>query len=928
MYFSAKTNLMNRFLCSVLLLVSVCALRAQNTYTDSPGRWRLGLNMGAIWESSDVMPIPGLGGGFNIEKILNKRANAPIGFSLGFRYLGGRTYGMNTAPTWNLQDNKALNGSFDPNVRYDSVPGYFYANHKTFIQEGALEFKINFPRFEQNTHLILHFWGGIGIGKYKTWIDAKDRDGNMYDFSSTKGQTMSQSDLSRIFDGSYETLAEGSGVNGTLRVIPSAGIGFGVRLSRWVAIVLEHKVSFPMTDMLDGYKYAGACVNDFYHYTAANLIFTFHARGSSSSSSTHTHTDQTVYSNTTGTTVTTNTTTAVTNTTVTPTGTATVANVPKVYPPSVAITYPHNNFYSQYDNVSVSAQLNNITSSQQISITLNGYPLTHFSFNPSNDVLNFQSFLALGNNYFIVTATNSAGSASDQVNVIYAPTATVAPPTGTVTNTNPTTTVTGHGDTHTVTPTNTTTVGTPTVTTTNTVVSTTHTVVPTNTVTVHPPTTVPTTSTVTTPTVINTATTTPTNTVLTQGTGIPQHTVSPTGTVTTNAGAGQPPVVSFISPATNPYDESTTSYNVSASVLHIDNANQLSVTLNNNPVTQFNFSASTKTVSFLAPLQAGANIIVVKATNNFGTDSKTTVIKHRVVKPPVIVISFPASSPFNTFNQNETVNGFVYNVQAASQIKVTVNGNSSAFNFNPADNSLLVNVPNLLQGATAVNITANNMDGSDAKSVTFNYQSSDQNMGQGAGTGTTTTGPHRKPHITMMSPMNDPFYTNNNSASVLAHVNYINSASDVTVTYNGATVPSNFNPTTIELSFSSPLMQGMNTFVITATNAYGVTSQPVNISYTPVQNNGGGMNVPNNGGGGIIKPNSGGGIIQPKINSAPGGGINPGRPPVNNSVPNENKGDIKGGQLQQPNNPPPNNNTPRGINTGGGGRTFGGGGGR
>src|SRR3954469_20237229 len=80
----------------LLLLSSFALLKAQNTYTDLPGKWRLGFNMGAIWESSDVKPMPGLGGGFNLEKILNKRSNALLGFSLGFRYRGGRTYGLNT----------------------------------------------------------------------------------------------------------------------------------------------------------------------------------------------------------------------------------------------------------------------------------------------------------------------------------------------------------------------------------------------------------------------------------------------------------------------------------------------------------------------------------------------------------------------------------------------------------------------------------------------------------------------------------------------------------------------------------------------------------------------------------------------------------------------------------------------------------------
>src|ERR1700741_4101651 len=107
----------------LLLFISSGIVNAQNSYRDLPGRWRLGFNMGGIWESSDVKAVPGLGGGFTIEKILNKRSDVFLGFSLGFRYLGGRTYGLNSSPTFDLANNKALNGTFNPAVKYDSVPG-------------------------------------------------------------------------------------------------------------------------------------------------------------------------------------------------------------------------------------------------------------------------------------------------------------------------------------------------------------------------------------------------------------------------------------------------------------------------------------------------------------------------------------------------------------------------------------------------------------------------------------------------------------------------------------------------------------------------------------------------------------------------------------------------------------------------------------
>ncbi len=877
--FSFKTRYMKKIILLLLAFIFVSSLKAQNTYVETPGRWRLGFNMGAIWLGSDVKTAPGLGGGFNLEKILNKRGMAPIGFSLGFRYLGGRTYGLNTSPTYDLKDNKAMNGTYDSTLRYDSVPGYFYANHKTFIQEGALEFKVNFPAFEQRTHIILHFWGGVGIGKYKTWINARDEQGKLYDLSSTKGVPVNESDLSRIYKGSYETLAEGSGSNGTIRFMPSCGVGLGFRFSKNVALVFEHKVSFPGTDYVDGFTYGGACVNDFIHYSGANLIFTMHGKSGSSHSGTNTNTNTNVYTNTNTTNTVTTTNTQVTSNTVVPTNTV-VVQTPRPNPPRVNITYPYTNFKSQYDNVGVSAQLQYVTSSQQIGITLNGYPLSHFSFNPSNGVLNFQSFLALGNNTFVVTATNDGGTASDQVTVIYNPqlntggnitptvttTNTVSTiPTGTVTiNQVPTPTT---NTTATVTPTNTVSsnpTGTVTVNTipTNTVSSN-----PTGTVTVN---TIPTNTVSSNPTGTVTVNTIPTNTVSSNPTGtvtvntIPTNTVSsnPTGTVTVNTPTstptptvtttqnpqGQPPVVNIINPATNPLDLQVDNFNVSGSILNISNNNEVQITLNGSPVTLFTYSNRNKMFNFTAKLQEGANTVVVKATNHFGSDTKSTVIKYKPGKPPKVVISVPAASPFNTFNANNTVSGTVYYVNGQSDITVTANGAGVPFSFSKVNGSVNVNLV-LQVETTQVTITAKNQFGSDAQSVNLVYVTRTSNSSTVTAdnpigvttptvptTGTTMGGIHKKPAITVIDPASDPLQTSNASVNVKANVNYIYDASKVTVSSNGVNVPSNFNLNANELTFTASLQSGMNTYVISGSNQYGTSTKSVNINYTPPAN--------------------------------------------------------------------------------------------
>jgi len=922
--FSVKTINMKKVIL-LLLLVSSTFVNAQNSYTDLPGRWRLGFNMGGIWESSDVKAVPGLGGGFNIEKILNKRSNAFLGFSLGFRYLGGRTFGLNSSPTYDLANNKALNGTFNPAVKYDTVPGFFYANHKTFIQEGALELKMNFPSLEKRTGIIFHVWGGIGIGKYKTWIDALDKDGKMYDFSSMKGQPVSQSDLSRVFDHNYETLAQGSGTNGTLCFIPSLGIGLGYRLGKGVAIVFEHKVSFPGTNLLDGIAYPKNCpvtgANDFYNYTSVGLVFTFYG-GHQSGQTSNTNT---VNTNTTGT----QTVPIINNPVYTP---------PVVYPPKVIITYPANNYVSPYDYTTVNATLQNINSSQQINISQNGYAINHFTYNAFNGTLHFQTFLAQGVNNFVVAASNQGGTASQGLTINYNPLQTFTTNIGVQTYT--TTTIA----TQTINPVNTNTLVTATTQTiainTNTIV-TTNTVVPTQTIAINTNTIVTTNTVVPTHTInpVNTNTLAITNTVVPTVTlsAINSNTIVSTNTtVTTNtinvqtSSFGKKPMVTFINPSVYPTDEIGETYNVNATVFNISNNSQISVTVNGNSLTQFTYNASTKVVSFLMNLQMGYNTVTITGTNSAGSDSKSAIINHKPMgRPPRVTLTNPASSPFTTLQNNVIVSGYVYNVVSSADITVTANGAPTTFNYNI--NTHAIDVPVYLHAnSTQVNISATNSFGSDTKGMEFIFKKitttiADSTVSVSTTTSTTTTattythttvtgsglgGPHYTPQIAVSSPNVDPFYTNTGIISVSANIDYVTNPNLVNVSYNGIQVSATFDVGSKHLNFSSPLKPGLNTFVITASNQDGTVNKSVNINYTPIRvnTNSGGNNSAeptyNHGGwnmGGIINNSNGNQNPPPRKVNQDGGQVNPVIPIINTPRTINGGGTVKpaGGVEQQ-----------------------------
>ena len=872
---------MKKIILVVLTLFSVSSF-GQTTYTDQAGKWRIGFNAGAMWQTCDVTAHANIAGGFTIEKILNKRADALIGFSLGFRYLSGHCTGLDTKGSYGVANNTALNGTFDSTINYAKHGGVFYNNYKTYIHEGALELKINFPKFEQKTNLIFHVMGGIGICNYKTWINALDANGNMYDFSGLQSaQSVSAADVKKVLTGSYGTLAQGSSPSGTTCFAPSVGVGFGFKLSKHAALVFEYRAAFPGTNLLDGvtHNVNNELIkqNDFYNYASANLLFTIYGRQTKSTyNNTSNYTNPTTQTNNN---VYQNNPPPITNTTPVYTN-----QPPQVYPPYVNITYPANNFSSVGNYMSVQGNIQNIQSAQQVNISQNGYPIKYFSYDPYSGNFSFQTFLQQGTNNIIVTANSQYGTGSQGVTIFYNP--PYVPNNGNVVyanggNYSNNTPITSNG-----------------VATINTNVVTTQT----STVQAENP-------------------TQPTINIQTQTTTVPTKTNTITFNQTQNGGNHIPiqletkPVVQFINPFASPEDVTNATYNVSATIQNVALANQIVVNVNGNNIQQFNFNVPTKTLSFTTTLLTGYNSIHISATNGAGTDVKSTVIDYKPVgRPPRIDVFNPATSPFTSQQSNMIVSGYVYNVLSNSDITATFNGNTLSFSYNNITHEIEVPV-NLVSNSNQLTISATNAFGNDVKQIslillnqgnlgvnphlgggiitptvqtqpsftvnthnqlggvivptnTVQVQSPPRNSieitpaqtqptftvnpniqtggnqtqpsnGNAASSNQGMGGMHHQPEITRTSPGSSPYTTMSGVISISANLNYVIDMNNVSVMYDGNPVSFSYNPHVSEqLNFTSPLKPGMNTFVIKAGNAYGSVSQSVDINYVPTNPNG------------------------------------------------------------------------------------------
>jgi hypothetical protein len=98
-------------------------------------------------------------------------------------------------------------------------------------------------------------------------------------------------------------------------------------------------------------------------------------------------------------------------------------------PPVVTITNPVANPHTVSSGTApITATVLNVDGSQNIQVTVNGAPFTGFTYNTSTKQVTFTMNLVQGSNSLVITATNTAGTASDNRTILYRKEQVVLPP--------------------------------------------------------------------------------------------------------------------------------------------------------------------------------------------------------------------------------------------------------------------------------------------------------------------------------------------------------------------------------------------------------------------------------------------------------------------------------------------------------------------
>ncbi len=867
---------MKRIITLAFSLLFVCThLFGQGKLVyEKDSKWFWGLNVGTTWQTTDVKNKNNWGLGLTIGKSFNYNYGKKISFDIRGRYLYGNWYGQDVDTTGFQKTNTALSSG---STNYKDGIGYSVLNYKTEVHRLALELVIHANGIRERSGWDPYIFGGVGLTWHQTY--GNQLDGNdtifsgMYAYDQLNGD-YSKASLNAIQDGSYETALDGT-TKGKYRVgfMPSLGFGLGYQVSPRFSLGLEHKTTFTRIDNFDGFVDASSkWPNDIYHYTSFYLRFQMKNRRNYVDDNPNSLHNLPNYENQTsqganqppvvnftnpsvsGTTVSQPNFTIraevkyvdgkqnITfkqnglnsqNFTYNPTTDALESNVilvpgqnvyeitgvnaagtdfestiiiynkvNEIAPPVVTFNNPPTSPYTITNPAfNLMATVLNVQQANQITMTVNGQSFQNFNFNPSNNVVTANLNLTLGTNIVTVTGTNTAGTDVESTTLIY-----------NVVNEQ-----------------------LPVVNFTNPAVSGTSVVQPNYTIRADVK-------------YVNgkenitfkqngiyngtftyNATTDrfESNVVLTPGQNIFEI-------IGTNSyGSDQettiivynkttilpPPIVNYTNPATSPYNTTSQSFPLTATVLNVQQSNQITMKVNGQTFTNFTFNPLNNVVSANLSLVFGSNVVVTTGTNSAGTDSKTTTIIYRpgiTEQPPVVYFVDPQVSPYTTMNSTFLVKAEVLNVAGSQNVTFKQNGSvNQNFTFNSSSHDFQSSVV-LTPGQNVFEIIGTNTAGSAQATTIIIYERQAP----------------KPPIVTITNPSVNPYTTENSTFALSATVLNVTSANQIEVNFNGQ-ILSNFTYVNANNSVAAylNLIEGTNTISVRGTNNDGTDIKQTIIIY-------------------------------------------------------------------------------------------------
>jgi|WetSurSiteA1Bulk_404760.scaffolds.fasta_scaffold01264_4 large repetitive protein len=660
---------------------------AQKANFETNSGMTIGFGLGAAYEQSDIANSKGGGFDFTLGSYLYKKENAFLSADWKFRFLTGENM---------AQDHRINTDGTFSNIRYR------FFNYD-------LELGLTLNRLREKTRIVITGFAGAGITHGITKTDQLDESGNPYDYSvidPNLGREQVLMDLLNLTDGNYETKLIGKAA-----VMPTAGIYLGYQFSRSFSMGLEHKINFSLTENnsfsgidIDNNVVSGSR-KDRNHYTSLSFRWIIRS-GSSGSGSGKSYTVINTY-------------VPVYNPPVPERPVNNPTPVITLPPPLVEIIVPSGNPYSTTEGrLEITARARNVKDKRDIQVVLNNRNI-EFDYNPLFGNVRSTITLAEGKNTLIITGSNEAGSNSDVVAIIYnKPVTVVVPMVKFIDPASPVTVNTNilsiTVQTRNVKEWQDVTVNVNGINFSNFNFST-EGIVSTNIPLKEGANRVQVTGKNQSGSVSDFATITYTKPVkaIPPAINILNPAASPSSTIEPlqEIKPCPPPVLKMIEPLQNELTTEYPSFTIRTEIRNIVTSEQLSATLNNSPITNYNFNGSE--IAYVASLVPGINSYVISATNNCGTQKINYSIFY---KPTEVIVEKPCLRPginfsvtvINREDATHELKGTVSNVKNKSDITFTINDSpfegftylpntgeiSSVFKFNPGSYTIRVAVKN------------------------------------------------------------------------------------------------------------------------------------------------------------------------------------------------------------------------------------------
>ena len=811
---------------------------SQRVDYDHTSKWFLGFNVGATWNSTDVKNQTSAGWGFTLGKTYNYDYGKMFSFDLRGRYLRGYWYGQDFDTT------SLANYSGGALTSYKDSLGFSVNNFQSDVHRLALELAIHANKLRERTGLDPYIFGGVGLTWNQTYGDLKNEFGDYdYDAVLINGE-LNSSMIENNLDGIFDTPLDGSSDKFKVNFMPSLGFGLGYQVGKRVSIGIEHKTTFTLADNFDGYiSTSPRLKNDRYHYTSFYIQFRFKTNESTEDTdeTTNTNTSNNINNYNTACpkpviTVSQNTVTGINNsylleatiTNVNNSNEITVSNqngvnIPFNYiinqnklqatvslmpgantftitaqnncgkevksitvnynpciNPTIIITNPSSRDITVTSpSYMFSAIVQNITNRQGISLFVNNISISNFTFNTSTGQIQSNLLLNAGSNAIRVEALNNCGTISASTTIIY--NNCIVPQLQLINPSASGTTVSTSGITIKVKATG---------------------FINRNEFSIlHNG------AQISNFTMNNNMLEIPLqlslglNTITINGTNLCGSDATSFTVTYQNCVA---PIISLITPATNISSTITGAYRCRMKVEN-SQQNNIQVMLNNQQITNFTYNAATKILEANLTLIAGANTIVINASNPCGTDVETVYINNENCKSPTVVIN--GTNNTTVVNSSYTWTAQIQNIVTAQGLSVSHNGNPINFDYS---NGVVTCFSTLSLGTNTFVVSATNGCGRDSKSLTVELIQCEQpSVSINGESGSTVT-----------------------SAVYLLSAQVMNMASSqgLTLTFNGTPV-NNFTYLNNELSANINLIPGENTFVLSAINACGNGTETFVIVY-------------------------------------------------------------------------------------------------